>query len=98
MPYFIEYIDDRIEKKDGELNPEELGADVRAAYTVAQVFEKQSVFKAKNLVPKIIRRIKLPSGEMKLKEDLTPAELEWYLAKRKAQLAKNRAKKQPQIS
>ena len=93
MPYFVEYIDGRIEKCEGELNPETLGADVAAGYTVAQVYTKQSVFKAQNLVPKIVRRIKLPSGEMKLKEDLTADELKWYLDKRKAQLAKNRAPK-----
>ena len=92
MPYFVEYIDGRIEKLEGELNPESLGLDVQAGYTVAQVYTKQSVFKAENLVPKIVRRIKLPSGEMKLKEDLTPEELSWYLNKRKTQLAKNRAK------
>ena len=90
MPYFVEYIDERIEKVEGVLDATTLGADVKAAYTVAEIYQKESVFKAKSLVPKIVRRIKLPSGEMKLKDDLTPAELEWYLNKRKAQLAKNR--------
>ena len=92
MFYFVEYIDGRIEKVEGEVKPEELGAEVQAAYTIAKVFKRESVFKAKDLTPKIVRRIRLPSGEMKLKEDLTPSELEWYLNKRKIQLAKNRAK------
>ena len=91
MPYFIEKIDGTIEKIDAELNPETLAADVQAAYTVADVYSKQSVFKAKSLLPKITRRIKLPDGTMKLKEELTPGELEWYRAKRKADLAKSRA-------
>ena len=90
MPYFVEYIDGRIEKVEGDLKPESLGADVLAGYTVAEIYQKESVFKAKSLIPKIVRRIKLPSGELKLKEELTPTELEWYLNKRKDQLMKNR--------
>ena len=66
-------------------------ADVLAAYTVANVYSKQSVFKAKSLLPKISRRIKMPVGTMKFKEEMTPGELEWYRAKRKAALAKGRA-------
>ena len=92
MPYFIEKIDGTIEKIDAELNPETLAADVQAAYTVADVYSKQSVFKAKSLLPKITRRIKLPDGTMKLKEEMTPGELEWYREKRKTDVANRRNK------
>ena len=90
MPYFIEKIDGSIEKVDAELNPETLAADVLAAYTVADVYSKQSVFKAKSMLPKINRRIKMPDGTMKFKEEMTPGELEWYRAKRKADVSKRR--------
>lgn len=93
MPYFIEYTDGRVEKFEGEVTPEELGPDVQAAYTVAKIYTRESVFKAKDLTPKIVRRIRLPSGELKFKEELTADELKWYLDKRKAQLAKNRGLK-----
>ena len=92
MPYFIEKIDGSIEKVDAELNPEALAADVLAAYTVADVYSKQSVFKAKSMLPKINRRIKMPDGTMKFKEEMTPGELEWYRAKRKADVANRRGK------
>ena len=87
MPYFVEYIDGRIEKCEGELNPEALGLDVLAGYTVAQVYTKQSVFKAENLVPKIVRRIRMADGTMKLKEEMTAEELKWYSEKRKREMA-----------
>lgn len=92
MPYFVEKIDGSIEKVDAELNPETLAADVLAAYTVADVYSKQSVFKAKSMLPKINRRIKMPDGTMKFKEEMTPGELAWYREKRKTDVANRRSK------
>ena len=92
--HFVEYLDGRIEKVEGEVSPEALGPDVAAAYTVASVISRRSVFHATDLLPKKERRIKMQDGvTMKFKSEMTPAELEWYSAQRResAQLAaKNR--------
>lgn len=87
MVHFIEKNDGQIVKVDGDVNPGELGPDVEAAYTVAQVFSKKSVFVAENLVPKTSRRIRTATGELKHKEDLTQEELDWYLEKRRKEAA-----------
>jgi hypothetical protein len=91
MPHFIEYTDGRIEKFEGELNPEALGEDVEAAFTVAKIFTKKAVFKAQDLVPKIVRRIRTATGELKLKEELTSEELAWYMSKRKNEAASRKS-------
>ena len=76
--YFVEYTDGRIEKFEGELNPSALGEGVEAAYTVATVYAKQSVFQATDLVGKGERRVRMPDGSLKLKADMTDEEKAWY--------------------
>lgn len=81
--YFVIYVDGRIERVEGELNPENLGHDVESAYTVATVFKKQSVFKSESLVAKTERRIRMADGTMKFKHEMTADELAWYSNVRK---------------
>ena len=76
--YFVEYTDGRIEKFEGQINPGALGEGVEAAYTVATVYAKQSVFQATDLVGKGERRVRMPDGSLKLKADMTDEEKAWY--------------------
>lgn len=82
--YFVEYIDGRIEKFEGEIDPNALGADVDSAYTVATVYAKKSVFQATELVEKPERRVRMADGTLKTKSEMTDAEKAWYSDVRKA--------------
>ena len=81
--YFVEYQDGRIEKHEGVIDPAGLGGDVEAAYTVATVYAKQSVFQATDLVAKPDRRIRMADGSLKQKSEMTDEEKAWYSERRK---------------
>ena len=83
MPYFIEYVGGEVKKFDGDLDPKSLGENVEAAYTIKEVYTKRPVFKAESLTPKIVRRVRMADGTMKLREEMTPEEREWYLKQRR---------------
>lgn len=86
MPYFVEYTNGEVKKFDGVVDPAALDDSVEAAYTVKDVYTKKAVFKSQSLTPKIVRRVRMADGTMKLREEMTAEEREWYLSQRRKKM------------
>lgn len=69
--YILEKLDGSFELCEGTLNPEALGNDVVAGYTVAQKFARAMTFKAEDMQPKKERKFRCADGQLRYKHEMT---------------------------
>jgi len=92
MPYFVEKLDGSFELAEGELNIEELGQDIVAAYTVAEKFSRAMTFKGESLIKKPERRHRCADGSLKFRSEMTEEDIAFLNAKmEKARKARKKA-------
>ena len=90
--YFIELEDGSVQKfeEDFKLGETSVPADVKAVYTVGKTYTmKRTLLPEGGKTPGAPRKYTLPSGERKLRSEMTQAELDWLNEKvKKARDAK----------
>ena len=92
MPHFIEKVDGSFEFVNADVNEENLGEEVVAAYVVSEKLSRTSTFKRETVAPKQERRFRCQDGTLKLKSEMTDEDIAFLNEKMaKARSARKKA-------